>query len=256
MSKVMRTQAAVPFVGTPECLPPYRAMSVCYKTLACELKRQLKYFATYQHRRILEYRWQDYNAYDQVLREAGMGQITCIVRQHQLRLYWHVARLSTKIPPIGFCLSDPWGWTMPSWVMWSPIWRLIAWRAWRLPGRWPDGGWMRTVARWTRRRAAPSYALTSFGTNLFGKRFNTRWIHILQILKWFLKEPMDTSHRTQNWNHSKPWKMNPTKLFIGFACKRNAFEKPHKVNTRVPVYEMVSCIQNIFSAIDTRLARM
>ena len=40
----------------------------------------------------------------------------------------------------------------------SPIWRIWTWRAWRLPGRWPDGGRRRTVARWTRRRAAPAYA--------------------------------------------------------------------------------------------------
>ena len=33
-----------------------------------------------------------------------------------------------------------------------------AWRAWRLPGRWPDGGRRSTVAKWTRRRAAPAYA--------------------------------------------------------------------------------------------------
>ena len=31
-----------------------------------------------------------------------------------------------------------------------------AWRAW-LPGRWPDEGRSSTVARWTRRRAAPTY---------------------------------------------------------------------------------------------------
>ena len=31
-------------------------------------------------------------------------------------------------------------------------------RAWRLPERWPDGGRGSTVARWTRRRAAPAYA--------------------------------------------------------------------------------------------------
>ena len=33
-------------------------------------------------------------------------------------------------------------------------------RAWHLPGRWPEGGRRSTVARWTRRRAAPAYALT------------------------------------------------------------------------------------------------
>ena len=31
-------------------------------------------------------------------------------------------------------------------------------RAWHLPGRWPDGGRRSTVARWTRRCAAPAYA--------------------------------------------------------------------------------------------------
>ena len=43
-------------------------------------------------------------------------------------------------------------------VRWSPIWRMRAWRAWRPPGRWPDGGRGSTVARWMRRRAAPAYA--------------------------------------------------------------------------------------------------
>ena len=37
------------------------------------------------------------------------------------------------------------------------------WEAWgsiqdKMPGRWPDGGRRSTVARWTRRRAAPPYA--------------------------------------------------------------------------------------------------
>ena len=38
-----------------------------------------------------------------------------------------------------------------------PIWRMRAWRAWRLPGRWPDGGRRSTVARRTRQRAASAY---------------------------------------------------------------------------------------------------
>ena len=42
----------------------------------------------------------------------------------------------------------------------SSVWRIQAWRAWRLPGRWPDSGRKSTVARWTRRRAAPAYAST------------------------------------------------------------------------------------------------
>ena len=42
-------------------------------------------------------------------------------------------------------------------VRWNPVWRIWAWRAWRLPGRWPDRGRRSTVARWTQRRAAPAY---------------------------------------------------------------------------------------------------
>ena len=36
-------------------------------------------------------------------------------------------------------------------------WRIWAWRAWRLPGRWPDGDRRSTIARWTWRRVAPAY---------------------------------------------------------------------------------------------------
>ena len=43
-------------------------------------------------------------------------------------------------------------------IRWSSIWRMRAWRAWRLPGRWPDGGRRSTVVRWTRRRAVTAYA--------------------------------------------------------------------------------------------------
>ena len=41
-----------------------------------------------------------------------------------------------------------------------------AWRAWRLPGRWPDGGRRSTVARWTRRHAAPACATIPDLTNV------------------------------------------------------------------------------------------
>ena len=46
------------------------------------------------------------------------------------------------------------------WVMdrRRPIRRIWAWRAWRLTGRWSDGGRRSTVPGWTRRRAAPAYA--------------------------------------------------------------------------------------------------
>ena len=65
-------------------------------------------------RRTLGYRWHDYMSNDLVLREAGLRQVTCIVRERQLRLYGHVARLLAEDPAhrILSC-RDPSGWTMP-----------------------------------------------------------------------------------------------------------------------------------------------
>ena len=88
------------------------------------------------------------------------------LRERQLRLYGH----GPAEDPAHRILScrDPSEWTMPrgrpqaSWLRqvesylkdvgmtglafyWAmtrrrPIWRIWAWRTWRLPGRWPDGG--------------------------------------------------------------------------------------------------------------------
>ena len=71
-----------------------------------------------------------------------------------------------RIPSIGFCLAEIRGagpcrrgdHTLHGCVRWSPIRRMRTWRAWRLPGRWPDRGRRSSVARWTRRRAAPACA--------------------------------------------------------------------------------------------------
>ena len=70
-----------------------------------------------------------------------------------------------RIPPIGFFLVEIRGAApcrggvhrLHGCVRWSPIWRIWVWRAWRLSGRWPDGGRKSTVAGWTRRRAASAY---------------------------------------------------------------------------------------------------
>ena len=71
-----------------------------------------------------------------------------------------------RIPPIGFfpveiraagpCRGGVH--TLHGCVTRSPIWGIRAWRAWRLPRRWPDGGRRSTVARWTRWLAATAYA--------------------------------------------------------------------------------------------------
>ena len=66
----------------------------------------------------------------------------------------------TTIPPRTICYNSCAGGahTLHGCVRWNPIRGIRAWRAWRLPGRWPDGGRRSTVARWTRRRTAPAYA--------------------------------------------------------------------------------------------------
>ena len=65
-------------------------------------------------RPFLGYRWHDYMFDDLVLREAGLKQATCIVRERQLRLYGYVARLPAEDPAhrILSC-RDPKGWSMP-----------------------------------------------------------------------------------------------------------------------------------------------
>ena len=135
-------------------------------TLTGEIRRRLNSFGTMSLRRIFGYRWHGYMSNDLVLRKAGLRQVTCIVRECQLRPYGNVARLPAEDPAHRILSRrDPRGWSMPrgahtlrGCVRWSPILRMRAWRAWRLPGRWPDGGRRSTVARWTRRRAVPAYA--------------------------------------------------------------------------------------------------
>ena len=53
-------------------------------------------------RRILGYRWHDNMSIDLVLREAGLREVTCLVRERQLCLYRHLVRLLGGIPPVGF----------------------------------------------------------------------------------------------------------------------------------------------------------
>ncbi len=43
-------------------------------------------------RRIMGYRWYDFVTNRRLLHETDFRPITCIVREHQLRLYGHVAR--------------------------------------------------------------------------------------------------------------------------------------------------------------------
>ena len=59
-----------------------------------------------------------------------------------------VCKSLRRIPPIGFFLVEirvagpcrGGVHTLHGCVRWSPVGRIWAWRAWRLPGRWLDGG--------------------------------------------------------------------------------------------------------------------
>ena len=83
--------------------------SCCYScetwTLTGELRGRLHSFGTISLRWIIGYRWYDYGSNDLVLREPGLGQVTCIIRDNRLRLYGHVARFPAEDPAHGFFLS-------------------------------------------------------------------------------------------------------------------------------------------------------
>ena len=102
-------------------------------------------FGTMSLRRILGHPWHDY---DLVLREAGLRQVTCIVRERRLLFYGHVERHPSEDPDnrVLYC-RDPSGWTLPRdghthhvCIRWCPFLGIWARRCRRQPGRWPDGG--------------------------------------------------------------------------------------------------------------------
>ena len=83
-------------------------------TLNRELRWRLNSFGTRSLRRILGYRWSDFVSNERVLRETRMRFVTCIVREHQLWLYGHVARFPDADPahPI-LSAREPLEWRWP-----------------------------------------------------------------------------------------------------------------------------------------------
>ena len=80
-------------------------------TLTADLRRRLDSFATSSLRRILGYRWQDYVSNQEVLDRAGMGRVTCLIRERQLRFYGHVVRFPMDDPAHRILYAkDPAGW--------------------------------------------------------------------------------------------------------------------------------------------------
>ena len=77
-------------------------LAIFMQDLDCDRRAKsetfLNFFATISLRRILVYRWHVYMSNDLVLRKAGLRQVSCIVRERQLRVYRHVARFLVVDP--------------------------------------------------------------------------------------------------------------------------------------------------------------
>ena len=67
-------------------------------TLNSDLERRLNVFGTRCLRRIMGYRWNDFVSNQRLLRETKSEPVTSIIRDRQLRLYEHVARLPDVDP--------------------------------------------------------------------------------------------------------------------------------------------------------------
>ena len=80
-------------------------------TLTADLRRRLDSFATISLRRIFGYHWRDHVSNQEVLDRAGMGRVTCLIRERQLRFYGHVVRFPMEDPAHRILNArDPVGW--------------------------------------------------------------------------------------------------------------------------------------------------
>ena len=135
-------------------------------TVTRDLRRRLNSFGTRSLLRILGCRWSEFLSNEWLLRETQMRFVTCIVREHQLRLYGHVARFPDADPAHqiqrGRLVSGG-----GQWADYVPrgcsrlinISRRWGW-ARHMPGGWPDGGPWSTGRKRTQQHAAPSHAPT------------------------------------------------------------------------------------------------
>ena len=80
-------------------------------TLKDGLSSRLDSFLTQSLRRIFGYRWFDKVSNRAVLKRAGMGAVTCLIRERQLRFFGHVARFPEGDPAYRILSAkDPVGW--------------------------------------------------------------------------------------------------------------------------------------------------
>ena len=83
-------------------------------TLTRDLRWRLNSFSTRSLRRILGYHWSDFVSNEWLLRETEMRFVACIVREHQLRLYGHVACFPDADPAHQiFSAREPHEWRRP-----------------------------------------------------------------------------------------------------------------------------------------------
>ena len=95
-------------------------------TLTKDLRRRLNSFGTRSLQRILGYRWSDFVSNERLLRETQLRFVTCIVLEHQLRLYGHVARF-------------------PDADLAHQIFSVRETREWRRPTGRPHASWLQQV---------------------------------------------------------------------------------------------------------------
>ena len=125
-------------------------------TLTRDLRRRLNSFGARSLRRILGYHWLDFVSNERLLRETQMRFVSCIVRDHQLWLYRHVARFPDADPAHHIPSAwEPREWRRPigqphaSWLQQvDQHLTEIPWSR-HLPGGSPDGGSSSTGGKWT-----------------------------------------------------------------------------------------------------------
>ena len=67
-------------------------------TLTRDVRQRLNSFGTRSLRRIIGHYWSDFVSNERLLRKTQMRFVTCIVREHQLQLYGHVAHFLDADP--------------------------------------------------------------------------------------------------------------------------------------------------------------
>ena len=83
-------------------------------TLTASLRQRLDSFLTSSLRRIFGYHWRDHVSNQAVLDRAGMGRVSCLIRERQLRFYGHVVRFPGDDPAHRILSArDPVGWRRP-----------------------------------------------------------------------------------------------------------------------------------------------